>query len=111
MESHPFTLVSEQPIEFVVRVHDGFTRDLYAKASKNPHDAAATSLLRCSVDGAYGRTMDFMEFDRLIFIAGGSGASFTFPIALDIANKCNNLNVSKTIEFIWIVRSSGKCGC
>lgn len=49
---------------------------------------------------------DFMQFDRLLFIAGGSGASFTFAVALDIVKKCQSLNMTKMIDFIWVVRTT-----
>jgi predicted ferric reductase len=33
-------------------------------------------VLKASVDGPYGSVPDFTQFDKVIFIAGGSGASF-----------------------------------
>ncbi|KAJ6013726.1 hypothetical protein N7540_008317 [Penicillium herquei] len=97
VESHPFTLLSSNPSEFVIRVYDGFTRDLYKAAQETPGNS-----LRCSVDGAYGQVPDFKGFDRAVLIAGGSGASFTFAIALDLINAPKTS--VKAIDFIWIVR-------
>ncbi|KAL4780301.1 ferric reductase like transmembrane component-domain-containing protein [Aspergillus varians] len=99
-ESHPFTMVSSNPPEFVIRVYDGFTRDLYKTALNKPGQ-----LLRCSMDGGYGQVPSFMDFDRVILVAGGSGASFTFAIALGLLEQFAACNVSKPIEFIWAVRS------
>lgn len=101
VESHPFTLVSSNPSEFVIRVYDGFTRDLYKAAQRSPG-----RVLRCSVDGPYGQVPNFRRFEKVILVAGGSGASFTFAIALDLVEKLDT--AVKTIDFIWAVRQQGK---
>ncbi|PYI00747.1 hypothetical protein BO78DRAFT_424196 [Aspergillus sclerotiicarbonarius CBS 121057] len=96
-ESHPFTLLSSSPPEFVIRVHNGFTRGLYKAVQQAPGRS-----LRCSVDGAYGQVPNFRVFDKAVLVAGGSGASFTFAIAMDlITSTCKTV---KSIYFIWIVR-------
>lgn len=101
-ENHPFTLVSTTPVEFLVRQHDGFTDDLYKAAHEHPGKA-----FRCSVDGGYGQVPDFMQFDRMLLVAGGSGASFTFAIALDILRKSGLEDAPKLVDFIWTVRNAG----
>jgi predicted ferric reductase len=100
VESHPFTLLSSNPAEFVIRVYDGFTNDLYKAAQEAPERS-----LRCSVDGPYGQVPNFKVFDRAVLVAGGSGASFTLAIALDLI-KASAKSV-KAIDFIWMVRESG----
>ncbi|KAJ5541759.1 FAD-binding 8 [Penicillium frequentans] len=100
VESHPFTLLSSTPSEFVVRVYDGFTRDLYKAAQQAPGMS-----LRCSVDGPYGQVPNFKNFDKVVLIAGGSGASFTFGVALDLIE--STTKVVKSIDFIWVVRNYG----
>lgn len=104
IETHPFTIVSKTPcsLELVVAAYDGFTHDLHNYAVKYP---GAT--LRASFDGPYGALPNFAEVaDKMILIAGGSGASFTFGVALDVIR---NLKPSSktTIEFIWTVREQG----
>ncbi|KAJ5250642.1 hypothetical protein N7489_001052 [Penicillium chrysogenum] len=96
-ESHPFTLLSSDPSEFVIRVYDGFTRDLYKAAQEFPGRS-----LRCSVDGAYGQIPNFKVFEKVVLVAGGSGASFTFAVALDLIEASNK--AVKSIDFIWVVR-------
>ncbi|KAJ5213470.1 hypothetical protein N7449_000639 [Penicillium cf. viridicatum] len=96
-ESHPFTLLSSNPSEFVIRVYDGFTQDLYKAAQASPGRS-----LRCSVDGAYGQVPNFKVFDKVVLVAGGSGASFTFAIALDLIEASKK--AVKSIDFVWIVR-------
>jgi predicted ferric reductase len=99
-ESHPFTLLSSDPSEFVIRVYDGFTRDLYKAAQEFPGRS-----LRCSVDGAYGQIPNFKVFEKVVLVAGGSGASFTFAVALDLIEAFNK--AVKSIDFIWVVRHQG----
>lgn len=101
METHPFTMLSFNSTEFVIRVYDGFTHDLYKAAQKAPGKS-----LRCSVDGGYGQVPDFNVFDKAILVAGGSGASFTFAIAIDLVEK--SASKLKAIDFVWMVRNRGK---
>ncbi|GAB1200385.1 hypothetical protein APSETT444_009756 [Aspergillus pseudonomiae] len=89
--------LSSNPTEFVIRVYDGFTRDLYKAAQQAPERS-----LRCSVDGPYGQVPNFKYFDKVVLIAGGSGASFTFAIALDLIESSSSK--VKSIDFIWVVR-------
>lgn len=99
IETHPFTMLATEPSEFVIRVHDGFTQDLWRYAEKAPGRR-----LRCSIDGGYGQVLDFKPFDKVILVAGGSGASFTFAIALDLIRAKSEV---KSIDFVWAVRSQG----
>ena len=70
---------------------------------KNPD-----AILRASIDGPYGAIPNFSKTaDKVILIAGGSGASFTFGIALDMLKKLESKSKT-TIEFIWTVREQGK---
>ncbi|KOC12865.1 hypothetical protein AFLA70_85g003621 [Aspergillus flavus AF70] len=99
-ETHPFTMVSSSPPEFVIRAYDGFTRDPYYLAHNKQGQ-----LLRCSMDGEYGQVPNFVEFDKVVFVAGDSGASFTFAIALGLLDTLAARNTSKQIEFLWAIRS------
>lgn len=101
VESHPFTLLSSGPSEFVIRVYDGFTHDLYQAAQQKPGKS-----LRCSVDGGYGQVPNFKVFEKVILVAGGSGASFTFAIALDLLQ--SSTAAFKSIDFVWVVPDQGK---
>lgn len=101
-ESHPFTLISNEPVEFLIRPYDGFTSDLFKVAQKQPGQR-----LRCSLDGAYGQVPSFMDFDSVVLVAGGSGASFTFAIALDLVKQLKKTGSNKRIDFMWAVKSEG----
>lgn len=104
-ETHPFTLVSNNPVEFVIRAQDGFTRDLYNTARKEPG-----KLLLCSMDGGYGKGPDLV-FSSVVLVAGGSGASFTFSIALDLVERASRTDHQQTIDFIWTVKQPGELPC
>lgn len=104
IETHPFTIVSVTPqsLEFVVAAHDGFTKALHRYAQCHPG-----AKLRASIEGPYGTLPVFLSAaDKIILIAGGSGASFTFGVALDIVRKLGESNKT-TVDFIWTVKEHG----
>ena len=102
-ETHPFTVVSTNPLELVVSAQDGFTKDLLLFASQNPG-----TKLRASCDGPYGTLPKFFNFDHIILIAGGSGASFTFGVALDLVRRASSSIKMPIIHFIWVIRERSK---
>lgn len=99
VESHPFTVVSTNPIELVVKVQNGFTRDLQKVT------AHSDTKLKASMDGPYGSLPDYSLFDHIVLIAGGSGASFTFGIACDLVKMDKGKRHS--ISFHWVIRILG----
>jgi len=104
LETHPFTIVSTTPnsLELVVAAYDGFTNDLHNYAIANPGVT-----LQASVDGSYGVTPNFANTaDKIILVAGGSGASFTFGVALDTLKKLGTSRKT-TIDFVWCVKEHG----
>lgn len=102
LETHPFTIASTGPLEFVVAGCDGFTADLHQYAFKNPGKA-----FRASIDGPYGVVPDLTSFDKVLFVAGGSGASFTCGVALDLLRRLGN-SKSLVITFLWVARYEGE---
>ncbi|KAK6354562.1 hypothetical protein TWF696_003704 [Orbilia brochopaga] len=97
-QSHPFTISSADSLEFIIRGQRGFTRELYDRAVKNPGES-----LPCYFDGPYGNVPDYRRMNRVILFAGGSGGSFSFSIATDIARNMNRCLVD-SIEFVWVIR-------
>ncbi|KAF7540943.1 hypothetical protein G7Z17_g12064 [Cylindrodendrum hubeiense] len=97
LEAHPFTIVATNPFEFVVAAHDGFTRALHNYAVHNPGAS-----LRASVEGPYGKFPNPRDHDKVILIAGGSGASFTVGVALSMLEQ--NSGNEKSIMFIWMIK-------
>lgn len=102
VELHPFTIASVDPLELVVAAQDGFTRDLHDHAVSNPGVE-----ISASVDGPYGSVPDFRHVDKVVFIAGGSGGSYTAGVAVDLLRTLKD-DLSIDIEFIWVVRHTGK---
>ncbi|KAK3196330.1 hypothetical protein K4F52_000711 [Lecanicillium sp. MT-2017a] len=89
------------PPEFVVASYDGFTGDLHNQAVSNPGIS-----LRASIEGSYGSIPNSTRFEKMIFVAGGSGASFTFGVALQALQKMTAAD-DKELVFIWFVKQRG----
>ena len=99
IETHPVAVLSTDPLEFVFASYDGFTGDLYRTSLKK-------KTVWASVHGSYGSSIDFTNLDKLVFIAGGSGASFTFALAMKLLKSGDN-STKPAIEFVWVVRHQG----
>ena len=101
-ETHPFTIHRGSPVEFTVKAQNGFTRDLHKYAVANPGVA-----VKASIDGPYGTFPDPMDFDKVVLIAGGGGATFTFGLAVNVLERMTD-ETHKNVVFIWTVREHGK---
>lgn len=62
-------------VVFLINIRDGFTRRL-AEA------AAQKKIIKVIIDGPYGRSPDLTRSNTSVFIAGGTGISYTLPILL-----------------------------
>jgi predicted ferric reductase len=100
-ETHPFTISETSPLTVVVKAHDGFTKSLLKKATENPG-----AVLRASMEGPYGIVPNLNHFDYFIFIAGGSGGTYTFGLACDLVRRLGP-NSQTVIDFVWSVRNEG----
>ena len=101
-QTHPFTLVSNNPAEFVVSVKDGFTKDVYDLALRDPK-----AMHRASVEGAYGHVPDPSNFDKVILLSGSSGATFTLALAMDWMRRTRRVRGKRPLEFVWAVKTMG----
>ncbi|KAI1653320.1 ferric reductase NAD binding domain-containing protein [Daldinia decipiens] len=97
-ETHPFTIVASEPMELIINTYSGFTRALHQYALNNPG-----ARLKVSVEGPYGTLPDPMDFDRVVLVAGGSGATFTFGMAADMLARMSE-DSKQRIDFIWAVK-------
>ncbi|KAI3318034.1 ferric reductase NAD binding domain-containing protein [Xylariaceae sp. AK1471] len=97
-ETHPFTIVATEPIELVINTYSGFTKDLHKYASDNPGAS-----IRASVEGPYGTFPDPIEYDKVVLVAGGSGATFTIGLAVNMIQRLDP-DSKKQIDFIWATR-------
>jgi NAD(P)H-flavin reductase len=102
-QTHPFTLVSNNPAEFIVSAHDGFTKELHALALKDPK-----AMRRAAIEGPYGNVPSTANFDKVLLIGGGSGATFTLAMAMDWLRKNKHGEGNQMLDFVWAVKSKGK---
>ncbi|EJD40980.1 hypothetical protein AURDEDRAFT_115677 [Auricularia subglabra TFB-10046 SS5] len=108
--THPFTIANvhvqgkKNEVELIMRVRDGITRALAAREGRS---------ISAWVDGPYGHSglaRELRRFDRVLFLAGGSGTTFTAPLFLDlVAHKADRPADAKA-EFVITVRESGALG-
>ncbi len=103
LQSHPFTIVSTEPqVKFILDSYSGFTQKLHELALKEPGVA-----LPATFDGPYGTLPPFHRYNKVILIAGGTGASFTFSVALELLKRLKPTD-NTSIEFIWTLRDQAK---
>ncbi|KAJ7021881.1 ferric reductase NAD binding domain-containing protein [Mycena alexandri] len=120
--SHPFTIAStpalptdpEGPedngkthIELALRARGGITKALERAAEA--HSKGEMSL-RVFIDGPYGHVglaSDLRRFDRVLFLAGGSGASFTIPLLIDLVRHQATRPAGAKTQFVVAVREGG----
>ncbi|KAH7133090.1 ferric reductase transmembrane component 5 [Dactylonectria estremocensis] len=102
-ESHPFTIVSNTALglELVIKPYKGFTKDIQEYAISKPG-----TKLRASIEGPYGSLPNLQHYDRILFIAGGSGAAFTFGLVNNLLSKLEPES-PQLVDFIWTVRERG----
>ncbi|CAK7211343.1 hypothetical protein SCUCBS95973_001080 [Sporothrix curviconia] len=102
-EMHPFTIIDTEAAngttEFVVKSYNGFTRSLHAYATASPG-----AKLWAAAEGPYGTFPDPMEYDKIILIAGGSGASYTFGLVGNMLERMDAQS-TKNIVFIWTAKT------
>ncbi|KAG2346386.1 hypothetical protein BDR05DRAFT_959248 [Suillus weaverae] len=86
---------------FLVNVHGGFTKKL-------KEVAASKGKVKVFVDGPYGPSADLGSYDTSVFIAGGSGISYTLPVFLSVIERVRKGKSScKRVVFIWSIRGAG----
>ena len=85
-----------------------------SESEKSEKAANAAPLVQVMMDGAYGGcSVDLGEYESVLLVAGGSGATFTLGLLDDIVARCVKLGrphgeKTRRIEFAWCVRSYGK---
>lgn len=94
LSAHPFTICSlpsispdkKSEITFYIRHRRGFTARLYSRAMQHP--GLLTPVL---VDGPYGGidNQKYFDSDRLVVVAGGSGAGWILPFIEQFLRYCS----------------------
>ncbi|KAJ5368037.1 uncharacterized protein N7496_007797 [Penicillium cataractarum] len=128
LQSHPFTIASlpeDGKLEFFIRAENGGTRRFFRFASKNDkvlgvEPAPAVRGRTVFVEGPYGTIRSLRQFDSVILLAGGMGATFTIPLLRDIVSvwtkeingqigqgsfQAKRLAATKRIRFVWVIKS------
>ena len=108
-KSNPFTVASlpsaDDGLKFVAKVLDGNTARL-AQSTKG-----TVSSQQLSIEGPYGVAShgdELLRYGRVLFVAGGVGATFVLPLyrqlLADLSPGKGSYRRQK-VEFIWAVRS------
>ncbi|KAL4805872.1 FAD-binding domain-containing protein [Aspergillus unguis] len=121
LQSHPFTIASiteDRKIEFLIRAEKGGTKQFLQFALRNQNLPGPAPISRCSrdsrvilLDGPYGFIRPLRQFDTVVLIAGGMGATFTVPLLRDILLRWQNdsirekATVTRRVEFVSVIRS------
>ena len=110
---NPFSIVNPSPsadgkIHLVARKLNGTTALLADLATNNKNNNKTTPLL---IEGPYGSATyfpDLMTFDRVLFVAGGAGATFTLPLFIDLLQRraavAEQWATPPVVKFVWSVR-------
>jgi len=87
-------------IVFLINVKEGFTKRL-------SQIAARKGTFKVYVDGPYGHSHDSSSYNTSVFIAGGTGVSYTLPLLLDTI-ECvrKGQSICQRATFIWCIRDS-----
>jgi predicted ferric reductase len=127
LQSHPFTIASipeDNKMEFFIRAENGGTRRFFRYASKDmvlgteaTRNARARTVF---VEGPYGTIRSLRQFDSVVLVAGGMGATFAMPLLRDIASAwkkeslgekqrtsahVRRLTATQRIRFVWVIKS------
>ena len=102
---NPFTISNRNPhddnrIELVARALSGTTAMLADYAAKQ-------KTTRLTLEGPYGAAKyfpDLATYDRVLFVAGGVGATFTLPLYLDLLQRKAHGEHIPTPKLVWSVR-------
>ena len=99
---------AETPAQATSQAKQEAKEMIKAVGSEIPKMHFKSSKLIAWVDGPYGYSMDPAMFEHPIFIAGGTGATFVFPVLLDLmrrmARNPSQILVKRT-RLVWTSRS------
>jgi len=115
-ESHPLTILNAPaPLSSIctgelilaARVSGDWTRALNELARREEKTCRVTVM----IDGPYGGpTIDIGEYESVLLVAGGSGATFTIGLLDDIVGRVVNMKRrggerTRRIQFVWYIKS------
>ncbi|KAL8737369.1 MAG: hypothetical protein Q9181_001744 [Wetmoreana brouardii] len=101
---NPFTIANlphkDNHIHLVFRALRGTTRILRNVVRESSSGEVTTPLLIEGPYGAAARFPNLLEFDKVLFVAGGVGATFTLPIYRDLMDRGFE---TTRVKFVWSV--------
>ena len=108
---NPFSIANRDPqddkkIELVARALSGTTAMLADQTAKQ-------KTMSLTLEGPYGAAKyfpDLASYDRVLFVAGGVGATFTLPLYLDLLHRDAGGEKTPSLKFIWSVRKNTDAG-
>ncbi|WVF65762.1 hypothetical protein IAT40_000496 [Kwoniella sp. CBS 6097] len=108
-ENHPFTLASWQinerstTLEFLVAPLSGATKRWQKKILRK---GERTANLRLLLEGPYGSSHPVERYDRVLFIAGGSGITSALPYLYKLRQIAAQVPepITREITLVWIVK-------
>ncbi|KAI0691823.1 iron reductase [Cytidiella melzeri] len=127
-EAHPLSIATAPPatssvasrtMTLAARVRGDWTRALnkYAQEEQDRlhcgEERQTGAAVQVMFDGAYGGcSIDLGDYESVMLVAGGSGATFTIGLLDDIVGRCVKLGracgeKTRRIEFVWCIRSFG----
>ncbi|KAF7296046.1 Ferric/cupric reductase transmembrane component 1 [Mycena kentingensis (nom. inval.)] len=102
-------LSTRNKLLFILRVRAGFTRHLRDAVLASPDTDTALPHSRAFptfLDGPYSSPPVVRGYERVLFICGGSGVSFSLPLLLDLVHQATlrkNVCCSRAV-FVWAIR-------
>ncbi|KAK0211947.1 ferric reductase NAD binding domain-containing protein [Armillaria fumosa] len=85
---------------FLVNVREGFTHRLATIGTDK-------GTVKVFVDGPYGPSPDLSSFNTSVFVAGGTGVSYTLPLLLDTIERVREgKSICTKAVFIWAIRDT-----
>ncbi|KAI0365850.1 iron reductase [Pilatotrama ljubarskyi] len=127
-ESHPLTILNApassscipgNTLTLAARVRGDWTRAIneYARVEQErivtEKDEQPGAPVQVMIDGPYGgSSIDLGDYESVLLVAGGAGATFTLGLLDDIVARCvkhgrRNGEQTRRIEFAWCIRSYG----
>ncbi|KAF2101843.1 hypothetical protein NA57DRAFT_64528 [Rhizodiscina lignyota] len=113
LRTNPFTVASvpqlDRKVVLVARAMKGNTKELADLAHSLSMGSGEAASLRLKIDGPYGASSwlpDFTEFDSILLVAGGVGATFIVPLWRSICmtrGKDGRSHADK-VRFVWAVQ-------
>ncbi len=101
--------------ERVRRISSANEKDVSHSSTPLPPVASTSTPIpiQVMIDGPYGGcSIDLGDYESVLLVAGGSGATFSIGMLDDIVKRCagerKGGEKTRRIEFIWCVKSFGK---